>query len=292
MNASFSSDEHVADLLPDYLSQSLDEAVMPQVAAHLKQCVVCRHEFEAWQRLGTVMHESVTTLPQPRADLLDCAWETIAATPRRSTLWQKRLFPIWQVACAQIRLLNPLLWLASGLGIAFATWVTSGQPGSGEWVLGLILPLIAAVGMAFLFSQEIDIRLEMALATPTPPRLVLVSRWFWLFAYDLVLSIVATLVLAALGHEGFWPLVSLWLGPMALLSSFSLLFSSFAGPIVALVLSVAAGIGRFFSLSSGFDPQRVHDGFWQTSPLIFFLAALCLALAVIQVQHQERLSSF
>jgi hypothetical protein len=190
-------------------------------------------------------------------------------------------------------LLRPAVWIASALGVTLAVLYALTLPHSvGEQdVFAFALPLIAATGIAFLYGPDVDAGLEMALSTPTSPRLVLLGRFALLFSYDTALALAGTLALALLHHEGFAALASVWFGPMALLSTLSLALSLVLGPAVAVGAAAALWLSRMLTFGFG-DGVALHISaatFWQTSPQILVLSLVLLALALLYVPRLERL---
>ena len=197
----------------------------------------------------------------------------------------------WKVAARQPRLIHRSIWIASAVAIAALALYAAALHGAGAIdTLGIFLPVIAAAGAAFLYSREADAGLEVALATPTAPRLVLFSRLMWLLGYDATLALGATLLVAAAHGQGIGSIAALWLGPMTLLSSGSLLVSLLAGPLVAACGTAALWLAQFTQLTNALDIQPGQGPSWQTSPLMFALAVLLVLLALAYVPRQERLT--
>ena len=65
MNLENMNCEQIAELLPDYLQGSLDDATMKQVEAHLAACAQCGDEAALWQKLGSLPMEQ----PSPQLRL-------------------------------------------------------------------------------------------------------------------------------------------------------------------------------------------------------------------------------
>jgi hypothetical protein len=82
--------------------------------------------------------------------------------------------------------------------------------------------------------------MEIALATAVSPRTILLTRLSLLFAIDLILGLIASVVLANLHTEiSLWPLVNTWLAPMACLSALALLVTTLATePLLAVLISL------------------------------------------------------
>jgi hypothetical protein len=278
---------HVVDLLPDYLVQALADDEMAGVAAHLVACADCRAELRSWEGMQSAMLESSLALPSPSPQVLQRALATIDVPASAVMIPVRSRRQYAQVMLRQVRLLNPIIWPVTALGIILAAVFAMTQPGKGTLIFNVVLPLISAVGTAFISGPENDPGLELLLATPISPRLVLISRWGWLLGYNLAIALVATFVLAAFQHGNYWSLVLLWVGPVALLSAFSVLVSAIATPVVAGAVAAALWLARFADPNVGMDWQRAQDGIWQTSPFVLCLTLICLALAVFSIGRRE-----
>jgi hypothetical protein len=267
--------------------------------------------MNAWQQIAAAEHAAARTAVAPSLALLNRVWAEIEA-PVASALPASTvntpLAPAtaslvagvwaflrhgWCVALRQARLLRPSIWLASALAILLATvYALLLPPHDALGVSGVLtfaLPLIAAAGTAFIYGPETDKGLELTLATPTSSRLVMLSRFSWIFAYNAALALLATLALAQIRGEGFWTLAQHWLGPMALLSSISLALSLLLGPAIALGGALVLWLGRVLHLSDGISVHLTPDVFWQTTPQMLLIALLVLLLALWYVPRHERL---
>jgi hypothetical protein len=136
----------------------------------------------------------------------------------------------WLLLRAQLRVVHREIWLASALVMALGTLVAvatySGGAGADALPLVLTAPLVTAVGAAYLFGPDGQSSLEVELAAPVSPRLVLLARLTLLFAFDLALGLLGSGLLALVRADVLlWPLVSTWLAPMACLSALAFLLS-------------------------------------------------------------------
>ena len=145
---------------------------------------------------------------------------------------------------SQARVIQPEIWLATALVMMLGVFVTLAVAQSTPSIEALpfvyIAPIVAAIGLAFLYGPGLDPASEIEVATPTSPRLVFVTRLMLVFGFDLGLGLIGTLCLV-FAHAEFsmWPLISSWLAPMAFLSALTLLLSVlFVDPLI----STAAGL--------------------------------------------------
>jgi hypothetical protein len=204
----------------------------------------------------------------------------------------------WQLLLGQLPLVRGAIWIASAVTMMVGCLVAvlvSGMVDSGL-VLAMVAPLVAAIGVAFIYGPDNDPGLELSLATPTPPQLVLAARLTLVYAFDLAVAVIASLVLVVQGGTGLVPLTSLWLGPMLFLSALALVLSLFWGSTIA--VSTVMGLW-LLRLVVALDPggllglgplAEMGNAFWQRPPLLIALAAFCLLLAFAYAPRQERLS--
>ncbi len=165
----------------------------------------------------------------------------IAAVPaprpaRLGTVW-------WPLLRAQARIVQQEIWVASALVMLLGCVVTLVKPAASPDQLPLVLiaPVVAALGIAFLYGPSAEPALEIELATPISPRLLVLARLLLVFAFDLVLALLgsALLVLTQSGWS-WWPLVTLWLAPMTFLTTLAFLLSMiFSEPLIGAAICLA-----------------------------------------------------
>jgi hypothetical protein len=279
---------HVADLLPAYLGGALDPDAAEQVRVHLDTCVACRAELAEWEAIAGATRTTYQRVGAPDGALLHRVWERIDApnappVPRRarSARW------LWQLLRGQIPLVRRGIWTASALTIALGCLLALLYPANRGTAtpIAVLAPVIAAFGVAFVYGPETDPGLEIALATPTAPRLVLLCRLTLVYAYDILLALGATALLGQARGTALWPIVALWLGPMLLLSALSLLLSLLFGPTVTMAGALALWVTDVLT----FDVHwRMHllvsDAlvtFWRNTALLVPLAAALFAAAML-----------
>jgi hypothetical protein len=224
----------------------------------------------------------------------DALWAAIdsapIAAPKGAQGWRAALSLSWQLLRAQVPLVRRSIWAASALTMAMGLLVTLllASPGAQGMVLAVFAPIVAAIGVAFVYGPEHDPALEIALATPTSPRLVLLSRLTIIYSYDLALALLASVVLsAARGGMEVWPLVELWIGPMLFLSALALLLALLFGTTPATLttlslwgLRLVAATHAPQSLGAP-DGLELLDAFWRADLALVPLAALLLIIALV-----------
>jgi hypothetical protein len=294
--ASF-AEGHVSDLLSEYLTCSLDTRTEQAVRAHLLTCMSCATELRAWERISAVEHEHVAEAPVPSPILLDEIWRRIDAEPAGEPVVSsllpapaRRGIYVWNVVSSQVRLLRRSVWAVSAAGIALATLLAASLTAElgRDGMLTIALPLIAAAGVAFLCGPDNDPGLEISLATPTPARLVLFSRFGLLFAFDVALALLGTLAIAVTYGESPWGLALAWFGPMALLSTVSLALSLITGPVVAALGAGLAWLASALRFDSGLALRFPPEALARMTPGILALSIAALLVALLTIARHEQ----
>lgn len=301
--------QHVVELLPAYLNVSLDTAASILVEQHISLCESCQRELDVWRM---VQHTTILTveesMPLPSISVLNNIFAEIEreeheqraysanASPSQYLLTQYSLARIlahyWQLFKMQIPILNKSIWLGSALVMALACALllfSTPSIHTTSTLLALFTCVIGASGTAFIYGPQSDEGYELLLATPTSPRPVMFSRMVIVMIYDICLALLVSLILVVARGEQLAQLVQLWLGPLLLLSSLSLLLSLFFGSVIALCGSLALVIAQ----SLQFDTDGVvltHNIWWQTNPILLLISILLVLIALMCVPKQVHLS--
>ncbi|MBN8620051.1 MAG: hypothetical protein J0L63_14175, partial [Anaerolineae bacterium] len=147
------------------------------------------------------------------------------------------------ILTAQVRIVQPMLWLASalviGLGALVTLWFYQ-VDNSSQLPLVIVAPLVAACGVAFLYGQEADPALELQLASPVSPRFILLARLVVLFGFNLVVTLVCSVGLAVIWPQiSLLPLIYAWLAPMTFLTGLAFLLSVlFFDALISVLISM------------------------------------------------------
>lgn len=199
---------------------------------------------------------------------------------------------LWWLLRAQMRVVQQEIWLASALVMALGLFVTLTNQHPillEEAPFVLMAPLVAALGIALLYGPAAEPALEIELATPISPRLVVLARLLLVFAFDLTLALISSMVLiAAQSDWSLWPLVLAWLAPMTFLAALAFLLSMiFSEPLVGAAICLVlwgAQVLRAFKL---FDllPNLLAA---ETQPWLWLSALLCAGVAVWLAGSEER----
>jgi hypothetical protein len=285
----YHDDDDFADLVPAYVNGTLDAPERRRLYGHLSACPACRAELARWKAVRGATARAFGPLPAPPLGTLEKVMERVGERPGASDPVAWGFSVSWQLLAGQVALVGRGIWAASALTMALGCVVAllAASPNAAGATLALFAPAVAAFGVAFVYGPENDPSLEIALSTPTPPRLVLIARLTLVYGYDLALALVATGVLAlAKGGMGLLPLVSLWIGPMLFLSALALVGSFLIGPTNATLLAMGLWATKLLAATySGtplaFPGADMIETFWQSEAVLLPLAALLLAGALL-----------
>ena len=223
---------------------------------------------ETQAHLSTVQRLARWTAPAPTsqdtARLVETLQVALLERAASRTVWYDRLgvwWP-WLLLRAQARVVRSEIWAASALVMALGTLVALLADGdaspTGTLPLTLVTPVVAAVGISFLYGAAPDVALELELATPTSPRLVLLARLALVYGFDLGLGLAGSAALAWLmPGVSLWPLVTTWLAPMSFLSAVAFLLTVLsADPTLGTLVSL--GLWALQSILWIVDPMFLH----------------------------------
>ena len=297
--------DHVVDLLPAYVNGRLGQASADQVRAHLLDCEACQLELSTWEAIRDASKLSMAAAPLPSAHILEQVWAKIDA-PATQELAAPRwsagdmLLHLWLVFKKQIGIIHKSIWIVSAMVMIFgcilvlvATWGNHSHIRDAELLLALFASVIGASGVAFIYGSENDAGFELTLSTPTSIRIVMICRMILVVGYDLLLSALASIILALSYGGGPWEIIQLWLGPMLLLASISLMLSLMVGSVIALLFSLILEATQALPpyMEKGLmGLQLARPDLWQTNPTILLLAVLFFVFAILYAPRQPRLT--
>lgn len=306
----FSHSPCPVDQLEWFVNATLPEQEQAAIEAHLAWCPSCQAEVKAWSELHHAMREVGMYAPEPRADLLLQVQRRLAWTPRtKYQSWLSSTFQTGGAALsiatelvrAQARLIRrDLFWIPLLIIplVSLLVYVPPWQHSPG--LAAMLAALLTALGMAFLYGQEVDPARELTLVTPTAPHLLLGVRCCLVFGYDLLLN--CALVLPFLSLQGIvtpsWFVIN-WLAPLCCLSALALLLSILVNAGTAVVacillwsLRLLGNVQIFFYGGGQMFPQapwlQRYESFWHQGLLLFIIAVLALLLSFLTLERKER----
>ncbi len=246
---------------------------------------------EADWLLPVAYHLSAWAAPTPSAEETDRLMQSLAVElPARQTARSWAM--LWWLLRAQMRIVQQEIWLASALVMALGLGVT--LINQQEFLLQeapfvLIAPLVAALGIAFLYGPAAEPALEIELAAPISPRLVVLARLLLVFAFDLALALLSSVVLiVAQSNWSLWPLIMMWLAPMTFLAALAFLLSMiFSEPLIGAAICLALWGAQILGMFIPFDllPNLLAA---ETQPWLWLCALVCSVVAVWLAGSEER----
>ncbi len=233
--------------------------------------------------------------------LLEVLEHEMPAVEANIPLLSKHWYEWWPLLImrSQFRVVRREIWAASALIMLLGTLVTLATYNTAlgsATPIAILAPLVAAFGVALLYDSDVEHMLELEDSTPASTRLLLLARLTLVFGFDLLLSLIASIVLV-LAHAdvSLWPLVMSWLAPMTFLSGLAFTLSIFSGDAIAGSLAglLIWGMHVLFRsvASSEWLPYLLSlPGLsaLETRPLLFVLAPLLVVLSLWWVGHNER----
>lgn len=297
---------HTVDLLPAYVNGRLNPAETRRMQEHLAHCTVCQAELVTWQAIQEAAQFSVAATPLPSASVLAQALTQIDAQAQTKDVgWrqaiQRTLTHFWLVLSRQVPVIHKSIWYVTPLVILFGCILALFGPGqeiiglrSAEMILSLFITVVGAAGVAFIFGAEHDAGFELTLATPTSMRTVMLSRVALVLGYNMALAALASALITLVHGGNLWDVVQLWLGPLVLLTSVSLLLSLTLGSLFALVASLLLEIIQAIGVNveQGMVAfQLSHPTIWQTNPVMLLIAILLVGIAVFYAPRKVKFAN-
>ena len=269
--------------IPFFINGQLDPSEQTEVSTHLRECSTCREELAFWQNVSAAVEEQDQMIDPPQV-----VPQTVILHVKQSLSIMRILKDVWHLLILQVPLVRQDMWPASalmmliGVAVAVVTEKTS--------VIYFMAPMIAAAMLALIYGVENDPANELTLATATSPAIILFARMTLVSAFNLGLTLAASLlVVAFLPQVPFWGLVLTWLAPMAFLSMLALVLSMWMGSGNAVALTYGLWVvqfiplqqSRLFSTLPGWM-QKVSllQDLWQNN-LALLIGTVCLLLLAL-----------
>jgi Putative zinc-finger len=268
-----------------------DEAAA--VASHMADCPNCQTELAFWRELGSEINTSSAVITAP-PDLAERALSQInAPSPLKHALNHTAA-----LLRSQFILIRREMWAASAAFMALVIIMAflSRQTG----FLTALAPMLAAATLAAIYGPQNDPASELALATPTSPWKVLLARMSIVSAYNLVLSLAASLaLLLIIPADLLGSIILAWLGPLAFLSALALLLSLWIGTANAITICYAAWLMQYFqpsrfvgvwtpTLQTWENFLTAYKQFWASPGLLLGLTVVAVCLALLSSSIPER----
>jgi hypothetical protein len=284
---------HIDDHLPFYINRTLGDDEIALVEAHLATCLDCQRQLKEWQTLSKAVNQmdgqQLATQSQPGLSRTALSPLVTASLKRRPPL-QQAVPSVVNLIWAQ-RVFLRGGWLALSLvsavflGSLASLIVDSLAP---EWVgfpLLAVAPIVAALSTAFLSTFEDDPAVEITSAAPTSLGTLIFARLTLTLGGIGLLAFLGSLALVMFGRpaHSLFNLVSIWLGPMLLLSALTTLLSLCLHPRAASAVSLVLWgcILIFLSTEQSGEPMLRISLLWLLHPGWSWLGAQLLLASIL-----------
>jgi hypothetical protein len=280
--------EQWSELLPFYVAGALSAVERAAVDAHLAECATCREAVEEWRIVAGAVRADASA----RAGELPPLWPVVRTRLRRRPTIRQALRAAVDLVWAQRVVVMrggvvPAVLLVVGVGV----WLTTRLPDGSPVALPLLtlVPVAAALGVAFLCGPDTDTAFEIVTTTPTSPATLVFARLTLVLGLVSGVTGLGSLWLSAMGGGALGPLVGAWLGPMLLLSALATLLSLLWQPIVAASVTLALWAGVVILLNAELDGNHplsvsllplLHPG-WLSFGVQIAVAGLLWLLAYV-----------
>jgi len=273
-------------LLPQYVAGQLTAAQKQAADRHLADCAACRSELAFWQDVSGVVKANPVQAAAPRA-ALQAALAEIRAEEQRTTLFAH----VWQVLKSQAPLVRSEIWSASFMVLILGFIVTLVADKAA--VFYALAPVVSAAGLALLYGGKQDAAFELTLATPTSQVEILLAHSLLVFAYNLLLTILISLGLAAVySFSTVGLLISEWIAPMTFLSALGLGISVIVGSENSILVTYLVWLSRYLLMTSAArrffgSGVEVVLNFWQSNAILYGLSALLFLCVIVSLKSHS-----
>ncbi|MEO3928791.1 hypothetical protein ABGB07_33765 [Micromonosporaceae bacterium B7E4] len=287
---------HPSDLLAGFAAGTLPDDRAGQVARHVADCPGCAAELTAWRRVAGAVGDRVAAVAPPPSGLLGAVLSRLAPSRDSTPVVPRYAAPLGgaaarravRILAAQRRLVDRRVWPVAAVvlaaGTALAGWA---PPGLSEQVLAIVVPLVAALGVAGACGSGTDEAGELVAASLTGVRAVLLARLTLVLGAIFGAASAASLGLVWFDAGAPVGLFAAWLGPMALLSAVSFALSVLWRPAVGIGVAMGLWVLRLLAGSNALDGtvDRLVEPLWRTSGPLLLVAALLMAGTVVLLPH-------
>lgn len=284
---------HDPDSIALYAAGQLAADEAAAVESHLADCPDCQAELAFWRKLGSEINSS-SAAATPPPDLAERALIQINAPSPLQRAWRQAA----ALLHSQIFLVRREMWPAAAAFMALV--VVMALLSNHADILSGMAPMLAAGTLAAIYGPQNDPASELTLATPTSAWKILLARLSIVSAYNLALSLAASLaLLLIIPADLLGSIVLAWLGPLAFLSALALLLSLWIGTANAITICYTTWLVQYMQPSRFFNVWTpslqiwetfltTYRQFWESPGLLLGLSAAVVALALFTTRFPER----
>jgi len=228
--------------LPFYVAGVLSADEHTSVEQHLESCPECQHALAEWQRVALVVRAEAGAREGVLPPLSPVVRGNLQRRPTYAEALRSALALVWAQRMVVLRgsvvpavVLVLVLGLLATLGLRDSRFVA--LP-----LLGLI-PIIAALGVAFLYGPDADPAFDVVGAAPTPPSTLLFARLTLVLGILCGVATAGSVLISTADTIQLLPLIGAWLGPLLLLSALATVLALVWRPLVASGVTLAIWTG-------------------------------------------------
>ena len=270
-------------LLAQYAAGCLSTEEKTSIEQHLSKCAECRAELAFWREISRAVEDEYEQKSAPTISL-QSTFDQIHRNGQKTSSFRR----IWQILKFQVPLIRGEIWSASLLVLLLGFAITLVADKAA--VFYAIAPVVSAAGLVLIYGGRQDPAHEMVQATPISQVEILLSRSLLVFSYNLILTLILSIGLAAIYTMGMIGVLILdWLAPMAFLSALGLGLSIFLNSENALMITYLLWVSKYLmqtDLAGKIMGNTVYlmDTFWKTPVLLYSLSILMLLAAILYVR--------
>jgi hypothetical protein len=228
--------------------------------------------------------------------------------------WLHMIDHYWQLLYRQPSMMYRSIWISfplllllflvlgsySGLFMVFRgvydvhTWFTVTRWRDCELVLAVVTTLASAAGTAFIYGGKHDPVFELTLSTPTSVRVVMLCRFALVVGYNMLLSTALSVAINMMIGGSLWQIMQLWIGPVLVLSSLTMVCSFAIGSGLSILVGVLVEVGQMITINTRtlqlyLDFNVAH--LWQTNIFTVGAALMLFLFAVFYLSRHPSFSS-
>jgi predicted anti-sigma-YlaC factor YlaD len=224
--------------LPFYAAGVLSTDERASMEQHLQTCRECRHDLAEWQRVALAVRAEAGVREGTLPPLSPVVRGNLQRRPTYAEALRSALMLVWAQRMVVLGgSVVPAAVLVLLLGL-LATLGLRNSPFMALPLLGLI-PIIAALGVAFLYGPDADPAFAVVGAAPTPASTLLFARLTLVLGILCGVATGGSVLISAADNIQLLPLIGAWLGPLLLLSALATVLALVWRPLVASGVTLA-----------------------------------------------------
>lgn len=232
--------DHVLEQIPFYINGTLSSQNRRQVSDHLAGCPACREALEAWDLIGSAVRDESSQHSVELPPLSPMVWASIRRPKTTAQAIRSALMLVWAQRVVILRG-GPLLGTALAVSIAVLATTLLSLQSSPLLALPLLIlvPCLAIIVIPFVHGPDDDPTHELIAATATPAAALIFARLTLALGTIICFSLLGSMALDWVSVSQFGWMVTVWLGPMLLLSGLTTALMLLFRPLASMGISLA-----------------------------------------------------